>query len=81
VKGVVRDMKGNVLPGVSVVLKGTTIGVSTDVNGEFSLKIPAQENINLVFSFIGMKNKEVTWNGQALQKWIWKKTSLKWRRW
>ena len=68
VKGVVRDMKGNVLPGVSVVLKGTTIGVSTDVNGEFSLKIPAQENINLVFSFIGMKNKEVTWNGQALLK-------------
>ena len=68
VKGVVRDMKGNVLPGVSVVLKGTTIGVSTDANGEFSLKIPAQENINLVFSFIGMKNKEVTWNGQALLK-------------
>ena len=68
VKGVVRDMKGNVLPGVSVVLKGTTIGVSTDANGEFSLKIPAQENINLVFSFIGMKNKEITWNGQALLK-------------
>jgi len=48
VKGVVRDMKGNVLPGVSVVLKGTTIGFSTDANGEFSLKIPAQENINQI---------------------------------
>lgn len=43
IKGVVKDKKGELLPGVSVLLKGTTIGVATDVKGEFTLVIPEQE--------------------------------------
>jgi TonB-linked SusC/RagA family outer membrane protein len=46
------------LPGVSVAVKGTTIGTLTDINGNYSLKVPADAK-TLVFSFIGMKVKEV----------------------
>ena len=45
IKGVVKDKKGELLPGVSVLLKGTVIGVATDVKGEFTLVIPEQEKI------------------------------------
>ena len=40
IKGLVKDRKGESLPGVSVLLKGTTVGVATDVKGEFMLTIP-----------------------------------------
>lgn len=65
VKGVVKDRKGNVLPGVTVLIKGTSIGVSTDNNGEFVLKMPGQENVTLLFSFVGMKTRDVKYNGEA----------------
>ena len=55
VKGVVKDEKGESLPGVTVSLKGTTIGVSTDVNGAFTLSVPKRDQPVLVFSFVGMK--------------------------
>lgn len=58
VKGVVKDEAGNPLPGVAVLLKGTTIGVATDVNGNFQLTVPQQEGLTLVFSFVGMKTQE-----------------------
>lgn len=45
------------IPGVSVAVKGTTIGTITDTNGDFSLTAP--ENETLIFSFIGMKTVEV----------------------
>lgn len=64
IKGTVKDTKGNLLPGVTVLLKGTSIGVSTDHNGEFTLKIPQQEQVILQFSFIGMETREVTWKGE-----------------
>ena len=58
VSGKVTDSYGATLPGVSVVVKGTTIGIITDSNGSYSLtKIP--ENATLVFSFVGMKSQEV----------------------
>jgi len=58
VKGVVTSAEdGQPIPGVSVVLKGTTIGNITDVRGNYSLNIP--ENSTLVFSFVGMKTQEV----------------------
>jgi iron complex outermembrane recepter protein len=47
------------LPGVSVVLKGTTIGTSTDADGNYSLQIGNDANAVLVFSFIGFKAQEV----------------------
>src|SRR5688572_7799327 len=54
---------GETLPGVSVKLKGSTIGISTDVNGKYSIKIPSNQGI-LVFSYLGFKAKEVPVNGQ-----------------
>lgn len=59
VSGKVTSVEDNSpLPGVSVVLKGTTIGTATDVNGRYTLQVPA--DAVLVFSFIGMKTLEVS---------------------
>ena len=59
VTGKVKDSSGTSLPGVSVVLKGTTEGTITDGNGNFVLpSVP--ENATLQFSFIGMKKQEIT---------------------
>ncbi len=49
----------NTLPGVKVMLKGTTQGTLTDFDGNFSLEVPSNETI-LVFSFIGYQNVEVS---------------------
>lgn len=58
VTGKVTEVSGVTLPGVSVVVKGTTIGVITDNSGKFSLSnIP--ENATLQFSFVGMKTQEI----------------------
>ncbi len=64
VTGQVQDEAGNPLPGVAVVLKGTTIGVASDVDGKFSLKIPSSQSVTLVFSFVGMKTQEIVYTGQ-----------------
>ena len=56
--GVVFDKQGNTMPGVSVILKGTTVGTATDVDGKFTFSILKQENPVLIFSFIGMKRLE-----------------------
>ena len=40
-------------------MKGTTIGVVTDVNGNYKITLPDQKDITLVFSFVGMVSKEV----------------------
>ncbi|MBC3539128.1 SusC/RagA family TonB-linked outer membrane protein [Rufibacter sediminis] len=67
VTGEVKDAKGEGLPGVSVVLKGVAgIGVSTDVNGRYSINVPTgQENGVLVFSYIGFKPQEAPINNRA----------------
>jgi TonB-linked SusC/RagA family outer membrane protein len=58
VSGKVTDNSGSTLPGVSVVVKGTTNGVITDNNGKYSLSnLP--ENATLLFSFVGMKTQEI----------------------
>jgi TonB-linked SusC/RagA family outer membrane protein len=49
---------GTPLPGVNVILKGTTAGTSTDADGRFSLSIPATGG-SLIFSFIGLESKEI----------------------
>ena len=64
VRGTVRDEKGTSLPGVTVVIKGTTLGTATDDKGEFVLRLPRQEGITLVFSYVGMKLEEVKFTGQ-----------------
>ena len=66
IQGIVKDQRGGTLPGVSVIVKGTSVGVATDVSGTFTLQVPAQERIALVFSFVGMKTKEVPYKGAKL---------------
>lgn len=58
VKGVVTNKDGETIPGVSVLVKGTTTGIMTDVNGEFSLNVPTGTSV-LQFSFIGMQSREI----------------------
>ncbi len=58
ITGVVTDKKGTPLPGVNVVIKGTTIGVVTGTNGEYTIAIP-ENATTLVFSFIGMDSQEI----------------------
>lgn len=65
VNGKVSDEKGLPLPGVSVLVKGTTIGVTTDVDGSYSLEVPDDENV-LVFSFVGMRKEEININGKSV---------------
>lgn len=57
--GTVKDKQGNVMPGVTVIIKGTTLGVSTDADGTWSLEIPEMNDVVLVFSFVGMEPQEV----------------------
>lgn len=61
VTGMVSDANGPI-PGANVNLKGTKNGVSTSFDGNYSISVPA--NGILVFSFIGLKSKEVAVNGQ-----------------
>ena len=64
VKGVVKDSRGAALPGVTVVLKGTTTGVATGIAGDFVITLPKRDSLILVFSFVGMRTKEVKWKGE-----------------
>ena len=64
INGVVKDSHGNGLPGVTVVLKGTTTGVATANDGDFSITIPKRDSVVLVFSIVGMTTKEVVWKGE-----------------
>jgi TonB-linked SusC/RagA family outer membrane protein len=54
---------GNPVPGVSVVVKGTTIGTTTDFDGKYSLNVPSGTT-SLVFSFVGLKTQEVIIGGR-----------------
>ena len=60
VKGRVMDKEGLPLPGVSVMIDSTTMGVVTDVNGNYVLTYPEMNNVRLRFSFVGMQTKYVT---------------------
>ncbi len=58
ISGRVRDENGNDFPGVNIVVKGSSVGTSTDTNGQYSLEVP-DESAVLVFSFIGYATQEV----------------------
>ncbi len=64
VKGKVSDKQGVPMPGVSVVVKGTTNGVTTDADGNYAID-KVKENAVLQFSFIGMKTQEVEVRGRS----------------
>ena len=57
VKGVVSDSDGPLI-GVSVVVKGTSGGASTDIDGKYSVQVPSDDAV-LVFSYVGFKTEEV----------------------
>jgi len=66
VSGVVTSVEdGTPLPGVNVVIKGTTEGTSTDSDGRYSLNVPSSESV-LVFSFIGLTTQEVSVGSRSI---------------
>ena len=64
IKGAVTEEDGASLPGVSVVVKGTTLGTVTDIDGKFEITVPNESNV-LIFSFIGMLTQEITIDSQS----------------
>lgn len=59
IRGVVKDESGETLPGVSVQVKGTFMGVASDNEGKFELTLDDKPGITLIFSFVGMKTQAV----------------------
>ncbi|MCQ4872275.1 SusC/RagA family TonB-linked outer membrane protein [Butyricimonas paravirosa] len=64
ISGIVKDKKGTLLPGVTILIKGTTVGTSTGQNGQFVFTIPQRDSVVLCFSFIGMISREVEYKGE-----------------
>ncbi|MFY0600210.1 MAG: SusC/RagA family TonB-linked outer membrane protein [Cyclobacteriaceae bacterium] len=65
ITGRVTDDKGEPVPGANVILKGTTVGTTSDLDGNYRLSVP-DEAETLVFSFIGMSTKEVSIGSRAI---------------
>lgn len=62
--GQVTDEKKQPMPGVTVVVKGLTIGTATDADGKYVLKLPEMKDLAILFSFVGMETMEVKYAGQ-----------------
>ena len=62
---VTNAVDGSTIPGVSVVVKGTTFGTTTDLQGKYTLNVPPDSEI-LIFSFVGMKTTEREIAGQSV---------------
>ena len=66
ITGTVTDSEdGSPIPGVSIIVKGTTIGTITDTDGKYSLTVP-QDATDLIFSFVGMVTQDVPIQGRAV---------------
>ena len=66
VTGTITDaLDGSTLPGVNVIIKGTSNGVSADFDGNYSIDTE-EANAILVFSYMGYTTKEVAVNGKAI---------------
>ena len=66
VRGVVTDSNGEPLPGVSVVVEGTTLGTQTDLDGAYVIEVPDINSSSLQFIFIGMKDQIIPVNGRTV---------------
>lgn len=65
ITGTVTSSEDNMgVPGATVLVKGTTIGTATDIDGKYSISVPAGSNV-LVFSFVGLTTQEVTIGNQT----------------
>jgi len=67
ISGIVYDEANNPLPGVSIVIKGTTNSTASNSNGAFNIKTSDARKITLVFSFVGYKTQELTPDGPVLK--------------
>ena len=65
ITGKVTDPQGAPIPGVNILVKGTTTGTTTDVNGEYALSIEGENQV-LVFSFIGYASQEIPINNRTV---------------
>lgn len=66
VKGVVKDENGQQLPGVSILIKGTTRGTTSDSDGNYTITIEDNPSLVLVFSFVGMQTREEQVQGRSV---------------
>ena len=64
ITGKVVDENKMPLPGVTIQLKGTTVGTVTDAEGHYELVLPAGERITLVYSCVGMESREIVYRSQ-----------------
>ena len=64
ISGIVKDKDGLALPGVNVQITGTTLGAITDIEGKFTIDVPAGSK-SLTFSFIGMQPQEIVLENQT----------------
>ena len=64
VSGVVKGSSGEVLPGATIVVKGTTNGVVTNVDGQYNITVPSAQSA-LVISFVGMETQQIAVNGKS----------------
>ena len=65
VNGQVTDNEGNPLPGVNIIIKGSTSGVITNLDGEYNLKVDDQNTV-LVFSYVGYQSQEISVGDQSV---------------
>jgi TonB-linked SusC/RagA family outer membrane protein len=66
-RGKVVDDTGSAMPGVNILIKGTSIGTSSNTDGEYTLQMPAGEAaVTVVFSFIGYLTQERSVSGQSV---------------
>ncbi len=64
ISGTIKDEKGDILPGVNVIIKGTQIGVYSDADGKYSIAARTKE-VSLIYSFAGYSTQEVKINDQS----------------
>ena len=64
ISGVVKDKSGSPIPGVTILVKGTSTGQVSDVEGKYTLDVP-QDAKTLVFSFVGMDTQEIQITGKS----------------
>ena len=64
VRGNVKDSQGEAIPGVTILEKGTQNGITTDLNGNYTLNVSGPESV-LQFSFVGMDTREITVGNQS----------------
>lgn len=64
ITGNVKDDRGELLLGVSILIKGTSQGTVTDIDGNYSIEVPDDQSV-LVFTYLGYKTKELSVSGKA----------------